>query len=169
MKKTVLLILLFILLSGCENSMKNARANDLRAKTDRANDLHNARMAEWGAMTSTRLAAKKKLTSVSVLGGVLLIAAFTVSGSYYMFSVSIVKARQVGIMRVPLDRHTRQYPLLVSGSKAYNPNTLANSDLGQTQWPYPDALEGSYRVQMIGAGEPKYKTYQEYENQKLLR
>lgn len=167
MKKTVLFILLFILLSGCEE-VRQAKAYKIRQGENRKNDLHNAKMAEWGAMTATRLAAKKKLISVSVSAGIGLIVVFAISGSCYVVGVSVAKVRQANLMLIPLDRNTKQYPFIVAGGKqAYNPNTLASSDIWRNSLPYPDALRGSQGVQMIGSGEPRYKSYEEYEG-KLL-
>ncbi len=168
MKKVILLIALAIFLLGCENSMKAARAREVRARTDRANDKHALAMAEWGAMTSTRLAAKKKLIFVSASAGIILIAITIISGSYYIVGFFIAKVKQANLMLIPLDRHTRQYPVIISnGQRAYNPNTLASSPFAVDSLPHPQLVDSSTTI-LIGEG-PRYNSYKEYkEDQKLL-
>lgn len=171
MKRTILLILLFFLLSGCKNSMKEARADAVRAQTRRANDRHQAAMAERAAMTETRLATKTYFLWSGGVGGAVLIMVLAGSVSYFVVGFSMAKVKQANLMLVPLNNQTKQYPLIISnGGRAYNPNTLAASDMDVIRLPHPDALRGSQGVQMIGAGgEPRYKSYREYEQTLLLK
>jgi hypothetical protein len=163
----ILFIILFILLSGCNSSMKSARARDLRAKTDRANDIHNAAMAEREALTPARLAAKENLILTGAIAGVVLILVLAGSGSYFIVGFSVAKVRQVNLMLIPLDKATRQYPLVISnGNRAYLPNTGERNDLRQNQLPYPELVNGSHAVQLSGV---RFNSYEDYQAQKLLK
>lgn len=168
MKRTVLLIILFILLSGC-SEVRQAKAYKSRSQTRRANDIHQAAMAERAILAPTQIAAKGNLIWSGMVGGILVIIVFAGSFSYYVVGVSIAKVKQANLMLVPLDKATRQYPLLITGgNKSHNPNTLSVSDVWENSLPYQEALRASTAVQMIGAGEPRYKTYKEYEQALLL-
>lgn len=169
MRKVILLIILFILLSGC-SEIRYAKAREISAETRRKNERHQADMEEQNALMPTRIAAKGNLIWSGMVGGILVIIVFAGSFSYYAIGVSIAKVRQANIMFAPLDKVTRQYPLLITGgNKSHNPNTLSVSDIWENSLPYQEALKGSQAVQMIGAGgEPRYKSYQEYEQELLL-
>ncbi len=169
MKRTVLLIILFILLSGC-SEVRRAKAYKSRSQTRRANDIHQAAMAERAILAPTQIAAKENLIWTGTIAGIVLIVVTTGATSYYIVIFAIAKVKQVNLMPIPLDKATRQYPLIIAGGKrAYNPNTLASSDLRIDSLPYSEALRGSQAVQMIGAGEPRYKSYKEYEQELLLK
>lgn len=163
MKRTVLLIILFILLSGC-SEIRKAKAYEIRSKARRANDAHRAAMMEQATLAPARITAKKNLILTGAMAGQVLIVVLTASGSFYIIAFAITKVKQANLMLIPLDK-TSQYPLVISnGRKSHNPNTLATSDLRRDRLPYPEALRGTQAVQMIGAGgEPRYKSFAEYE------
>lgn len=168
MKKVVLLIILFILLSGC-SEIRYAKAREISAETRRKNESHQADMEEQNALMPTRIAAKGNLIWSGMVGGILVIIGFAGSFSYYVVGVSIAKVKQANLMLVPLDKATRQYPLIIAGSKkSHNPNTLSVSNVWKNSLPYQEALRASTAVQMIGTGEPRYKSYKEYEQELLL-
>lgn len=168
MRKVVSLIFLFVLLSGC-GEVGKAKAYKIRSQVQRTNDAHRATMAERATLAPTRIAAKENLIFSGAVAGIVLIVALTGSMSYYIIGVSVAKVKKADVMQIPLDKHTKQYPLLITGGKrAYNPNTLAAGDLDVIQLPHPETLRGSQAVQMIGAGgEPRYKSYSEWEGRLL--
>lgn len=164
---TKILLILFILLSGC-GEVSKAKANSIRQQEHRTNDIHDAMMKEEEALRPTVIAIKETLLWTGTIAGQVLIMVLAVSGGFYIIAFTIAKAKQANLMLIPLDKATHQYPLVIAGGKkAYNPNTLAVSDAWIDKLPYPEALRGSQGVQMIGAGEPRYKSYEEYEG-KLL-
>lgn len=168
MKKVVLLIILFILLSGC-SEIRYAKAREISAETRRKNERHQADMAERNALMSTHIAAKGNLIWSGMIGGIIFIFALAISGSFYVVGFSIAKVKQAGLLLIPLDEKTRQYPLIIAGSKkSHNPNTLSVSNVWKNSLPYQEALRASTAVQMIGTGEPRYKSYKEYEQELLL-
>jgi hypothetical protein len=177
MRRIIFFLTLFIFLSGC-SEIRYAKAREIRAETRRQNEIHalkmeekRAELAERQALKEVRIVVKQNLIQTGMIAGIVLIVVVTGSVSYYIAGSSVAKVKQANIMQIPLDRVTRQYPLLIKGgNQAYNPNSLSNSSLVKIQGPHSEALEFSYKVQGIGAGPlyEKYKDYEEVQNQKLL-
>jgi hypothetical protein len=153
MKQTLLIIVLAtVLLTGCKNSMKEARAAEVRAETRRRNEIHAAKMAERRATANVRLATLDTFYYSLAVSSMVVIVGGGLALSWLMVGSSVNHVKHRRIMRVPLDVETRQYPLLVygNGRRVFNPNNgerLLLSELSGAELP---RIEASTKVQLAG-------------------
>lgn len=172
MRKIIWLVLLFIFLSDC-SEIRFAKANEIREKTNRDNEWHVLEIEEEEeklriikALRAARIKAAENLLWAIMTSGIVLIVVLAGSGSYYVIGISIAKVRQADLMFVPLDKTTRQYPMVIShGNRAYLPGTGERAPLDEDQIPYPQLVSGSHAVQLTGV---RFSSYQEYEEQTLI-
>lgn len=152
MKRLVFIVVIISLLTGCNNSVKNARANSIRQSTNRTNDKHDLAMADSRSLTSVRLIVKEVLLW-SVMGGALaIILSFAGSFAYLVAGTSFYFVRDRKTQQIPLNPQTRQYPLLMygNGRRIFNPNNgerLLLSDVSSADLP---RIEAATRVQLAG-------------------
>lgn len=149
MKKLIVILIFFFALTGCNNSVKDARAYGMRQATGRTNDNHNLAMADSEALTPTRLMVKEVLLWSLMFGGVIVI--ITTTGVYGYFAVGMAINR-VRFWYVPLDTATRQYPLLLygNGRRVFNPNNGERLLLSEVSEAQLERIEAATRVQMAG-------------------
>jgi hypothetical protein len=150
--KQLLVLIIVILLTGCNNSIKDAKANSIRQQTRRANDKHNSAMADSRALATTRIVVKEVLLWSLMVGGVIVVISGA-GGLAWLFvggSVNIIRHQRT--QQIALDVATRQYPLLVygNGRRIFNPNNgerLLLSDVSTADLP---RIEASTKVQLAG-------------------
>jgi hypothetical protein len=148
----ILIIVTIILLTGCNNSVKDAKANAIRQQTRRTNDKHSLAMADSKALTSTRLIVKEILLWSLMVGGVVVVISGA-GGLAWLFvggSVNIIRHQRT--QQIPLDMTTRQYPLLMygNGRRVFNPNNgerLLLSEVSDADLP---RIEAQTKVQLAG-------------------
>jgi hypothetical protein len=148
-KKLIIIAVVILFLAGCKNSMKEARAAEVRARTKRANEIHALNMAEKRATIPVRLAVKDTLYYSLMVGGVVLIIG-TSGALTWLFIGSAVN--RVRFHQVPLDQVTRQYPLMIygNGRRAFNPNTGERLLLAETSQTDRQLTAGSQTIQLAG-------------------
>lgn len=151
-KKLIIICAVFFLLTGCDNSMQKARARNLRAATNRADDRHDLRMDDSYALTPVRLIVKEVLWWSLMVSGVLVLVSFAGAFSYFTIGASYYTIRDMKTQKVPLDTDTRQYPLLLygNGRRVFNPNNgerLLLSDVSEADLP---RIEAATQVQLVG-------------------
>jgi hypothetical protein len=149
MKKLIIIAITILLLTGCKNSMKEARAAEVRAQTKRANEIHAANMADRQAMTPVRLVVKDTLYYSLMIGGVVLIIGTSGALTWLFIGTAVNRVR---FHQIPLDVATRQYPLLMygNGRRVFNPNTGERLLLAETSTIEPNRIEASTKVQVAG-------------------
>jgi len=154
MKKLFILIIAIILLTGCDNSMKRARAADLRARTRRANDIHQARMADRRATTQIRLMALDVGYYALMVSGLVVIIGTGFAGSWLVIGSSIGIVQRVQVHRIRLDPMTKQYDALLYGPASerrfLNPNTGEQRRLSETNVADQRRIEATAKVQIAG-------------------
>lgn len=151
-KKYIFLILVFsLIVTGCTD-IRRARANDIHARTKRANDWHNQQMSDNKALEEDRLYIKATLMWTGAIGGIIVIMGTAAGWVYYLGGWAIAKARHASFLQVPLDTDTHQYPLLIygNGRRALNPNTGQRFLLDTVAPPHPQLTAGSQAVQIGG-------------------
>jgi hypothetical protein len=149
MRKLIIIAIAILLLTGCKNSMRDARAAEVRARTKAANEIHAANMADRQAMTPIRLTVKTTLY-YSVMIGVAVLIVGTGGALTWLFIGTAVN--RVRFHQVPLDVATRQYPLLMygNGRRIFNPNTGERLLLSETSQTNRQLAAGSQTVQLAG-------------------
>lgn len=154
MKRLLILVFAVILLTGCKNSMKDAKAAEVRAETRRRNEIHAAKMADSRALMPVRLATKKTLYWSLMIGGMVVVVSGAGALAWLMVGGSVNIIRHQRTRQIPLDVATRQYPLLVygppNGRRAFNPNNgerLLLSECAEASLP---RIEASAKVQLAG-------------------
>lgn len=148
----IAILLILFLLSGCKNSMKEAKATEVRHETKRRDDIHNIKMADSRALTPIRLATKEVLWwSLRISGSVVIVGG---GGAlvWLMIGGSINTVRHQRIHKIPLDVTTRQYPLLVygNGRRAFNPNTGERLLLSEVSEAHGPRIKSITQVQLAG-------------------
>lgn len=158
MKRLVFILLISILLVGCKNSMKEARAADLRARTKRTNDMHDVKMAEKRALMPVRLAVKEVLWWTAMGVGVFVLISsgvgFGVGSTLVFVGGSIGMVQRIQVQRIPLNKETRQYDLLIYGPagrrRFRNPNTGESKRLSEASPAEVARIKASTQVQLAG-------------------
>lgn len=147
----ILIIVSMIMLTGCAE-IRYAKANSIRATTNRANDKHDLRMDDSRALTPVRLAVAEALLWTLMVGGVVVIVSAAGAISYSMAGASFYFIRDKRTQQVPLDTATRQYPLLLYGNsrRAFNPNTGERLLLSDANEADLLRIEASTKVQLAG-------------------
>jgi hypothetical protein len=145
-------VLVAVLLTGCRNSMKEARAAGVRAETRRRNEIHAMKMAERRATANVRLATMDAFYYSLAVSGSVVIVGGGCALTWLMIGGSINHVKHRRVMRVPLDPVTRQYPLLVygNGRRVFNPNNgerLLLSEISEAGLP---RIEATAKVQLAG-------------------
>lgn len=134
MRKLFIILIAIILLSGCDNSMKKARARALNHATQRKDDIHHQRMVEKRKTEPLRLMIAEvfynTLAVIIMVGG----AMSTVAFIYFLFGWVYHKVQGFRFRQIPLDEATKQYPLLLygGGQLAFNPNNGELKRLDET-------------------------------------
>lgn len=153
MKNLLAILLLAILLMGCDNSVKHAKANSIRQATNRTNDKHNLAMADSKALAPVRLIVKEVLLWSLMVGGLVIITSSAGATSYFLlgYAVTFISHRR-SHQQIALDVVTRQYPLLMygNGRRVFNPNNgerLRLSDVSSAELP---RIEAQTKVQLAG-------------------
>lgn len=152
MKNLIVILAIFILLTGCDNSIKHAKANRIRAATNRANDRHDLEMSDSRALTPVRLIVKEILLWSLMGSGALVLVSFGVAFSYFTIGASYYVIRDMKIQQIPLDVATRQYPLLIygNGRRSLDPNNGERLRLTDVSKADPLRIETTARVQLAG-------------------
>ena len=154
MSKHLIAILLVVadIISGCKNSMKEARAAEVRAKTNRRNNIHDQKMADTKALTPIRLATKEALYWSLMVGGSVVIVSGGGALAWLMIGGSINSVRHSRAQQIPLDVATRQYPLLVygNGRRLFNPNNGERLLLSEVSEACLPRIQASKQVQLAG-------------------
>lgn len=152
MKKLAVILVLFILLTGCDNSIKHAKANRIRQATNRANDRHDIEMADSRALTPVRLRVKEVLLWSLMGSGMLVLISFSGAFAYFTIGASYYVIRDMRVQQIPLDVATRQYPLLIygNGRRSFNPNNEERLRLSDGSAADPLRVKASNEVQLAG-------------------
>lgn len=152
MRYLLFAFLIITVLSGCKNSMKEARAAEARAETRRRNDIHNAKMADTKSLTPVRLATKETLYWSLMVGGSVVIIGGSTALTWLMIGASFNFVRHQRIKQIPLDVATRQFPLLIygNGRRAFNPNNGERVLLTEKSEAHQPRIEASTQVQLAG-------------------
>ena len=155
MRKLFIILVMFVfLLTGCKNSMKEARASDLRARTRRANDTHQAKMADRRATTQIRLMAIDVAYYALMVSGVVVIVGSGFAITWLVIGGSIGLVQRVNVHRIRLDSVTKQYDALLYGPASerrfLNPNTGEQRRLSETSVADRRRIEATAKVQIAG-------------------
>lgn len=147
-----LLIVLALLVVGCNSSVKDARARGLRHSTDRADDRHNLKMDDSRALTPVRLIVKEVLLWSLMVGGAMVFLGGGFSLAYVFVGASFYAIRDMGIQQIALDEKTRQYPVIIygNGRRIFNLNTGERLLLSETSEAHDPRIEAATRVQLAG-------------------
>jgi hypothetical protein len=150
----LLLFVVFALLSGC-SEQRRAKAYELNSATNRKNDLHDSQMADRAALQPVRLAVVEVAMWSLMVGGVFIIGAVSIGGSWYIFGSVRNHLEKQKIIRIPLNPETRQFDFIIynHGRRALDPNTGQRFLLSETSGPDRQLVEGSHAVQLAGASE----------------
>lgn len=173
MKKYLFIGVMILLLTSCaQDPRKQAEADriHIEAASKAANealnrtiisDQHEAEMLEQRATRDNRIAAWNALwKTFKIYGSIslavsLLAFAFAVARTSIGVSGAIVTAAQVKANLIPLDRHTRQFPLLrhVHGTRyaLHNPNTGSVVMLDAARNEDRQLIAAAGAVQLYGA------------------
>ncbi len=154
MKKLLIVLVMFFLLTGCKNSMKEARAADLRARTRRANDLHQVKMADRRATTQIRLMAIDVGYYALMVSGLVVVVGTGFAITWFVIGGSIGLVQRTQIQRIRLDPVTRQYDAILNGPpgsrRILNPNTGERLLLPENGIAEASRIQQSTRVQVAG-------------------
>lgn len=156
MTKTILAITLITaaLLSGCKNSMKEARAAEVYARTRRANEIHAAKMKEQRELAPVRLVVKEVMLLTLMGAGVFLLVSSGIGGGYLIIGGSIGLVERVKVHRIKLDPVTFQYDFIAFGPpgnrRFCNPNTGERDLLDNISPADRIRIEASTKVQLAG-------------------
>ena len=158
MKRLIVLIAL-VLLTGC-NSMRQAKAEQVRATTRRTNEIHAQQMADNNVLAADRIAAKMIILWSLTTSGVIILISASLAGSWALigFSLSWVReqANKANIQTIPLNPITRQFDLIIyQGNRAYDPNTGQRVLLDRIADPQPMLVAGTYQVRLNGVSSQK--------------
>jgi uncharacterized protein YceK len=150
--RITVIIVLAILLTGCDNSIKHAKARNQHHATNRADDRHDLAMADSAALTPVRLIVKEFLLWSLMVSGIALMVGGVASAIYFLVGMSFYSIRHKRAQQIPLDIATRQYPLLLygNGRRIFNPNNgerLLLTDVSEAELP---RIEASTKVQLAG-------------------
>lgn len=154
MRKLLIILIAIILLTGCKNSMKEARASDLRARTRRANDIHQAKMADRRATTQIRLMAVDVGYYALMVSGLVVIVGIGFAITWLVVGSSIGVVQRVQVHRIRLDPVTRQYDALLYGPSRerqfLNLNNGAQRLLSETNEADVAQIAEATKVQIAG-------------------
>lgn len=154
MKKLIIIFFAIIFLTGCKNSMKEARAADLRARTRQANDIHQAKMADRRATTQIRLMTIDVAYYALMVSGLVVIVGAGFAITWLVIGGSIGVVQRIQVHRIRLDSVTRQYDALLYGPSSerrfLNPNNGEQRRLSETSIADPDRIVASTSVQIAG-------------------
>ncbi len=153
-QKLIIILVMLVLLTGCKNSMKEARAADLRARTRRANDLHQAKMADRRATTQIRLMAIDVGYYALMASGLVVIVGTGFAITWLVIGSSIGVVQRVQVHRIRLDPMTKQYDALLYGStnerRFLNPNNGEQRLLNETNEADLARITATAKVQVAG-------------------
>ncbi|KKM14888.1 hypothetical protein LCGC14_1701620, partial [marine sediment metagenome] len=131
-----------------------ARASDLRARTRRANDTHQAKMADRRATTQIRLMAIDVAYYALMVSGVVVIVGSGFAITWLVIGGSIGLVQRVNVHRIRLDSVTKQYDALLYGPaserRLLNPNTGEQRRLSETSVADRRRIEATAKVQIAG-------------------
>lgn len=168
----LLLLIPLILLTGCRQPVKSARAYAIQSAADQAaldresqrrysKAIGEIQLAERQATSNAKIAARENFIWWSSLAGVVavvvLILSFAGSLSYTAvgYAQAVVKQAELNATLVALDKGTRQFPLLTTyvgkGRFAvHNPNTGACYILDTRQEPDARMIAAAGLTQVSG-------------------
>lgn len=152
MRQVLVLIIAASILLGCDNSMKQAKANRIWQATKRVDERHNLAMADSETLTPTRLIVKEVLLWTLMTSGAAFMIGGVIFAIYFLAGMSFYGVRHKRTQQIGLDITTRQYPLLMygNGRRVFNPNTGERSLLSDVSAAELPRIEASTRVQLAG-------------------
>ena len=153
-KKLSIILVMVIFLSGCENSMKSARARALNHEIQRKDDLHQAKMRDRRATTEIRLMTIDVAYYALMVSGPVVIVGVGFAVSWLVIGGSIGLVQRIQVHRIRLDSVTKQYDTLLYGPSSerrfLNPNTGEQRLLNETNEANTARIEATAKVQIAG-------------------
>ena len=154
MRKLLVLILAIILLTGCDNSMKAARARALNHKTDQLDDIHEEKMRVKRETREIRLMTLDVGYYALMVSGVVVIVGSGLAITWLVIGGSIGLVQRVQVHRIRLDPMTKQYDALLygpaSGRRFLNLNTGEQRLLNDRAEADVARIEATAKVQIAG-------------------
>lgn len=152
MKKLLVLLIAVALLTGCDNSMKAARARALNHKTDRLDDIHEQKMGEKERTEPLRLMIAEVFYNTLAVIIMVVSTAGTMAFIYFLFGWAYHKVQGFRFRQIPLSETTKQYPLLLygGGQFVFNPNSGELKRLSETSIADQRRIVASTKVQIAG-------------------
>lgn len=153
-KKLFILLVMFFLLTGCDNSMKAARARALNHKTDQLDDIHEEKMRDRRATREIRLMTIDVAYYALMVSGLVVIVGTGFAFSWLVIGGSIGLVQRIQVHRIRLDSVTKQYDALLYGPSSerrfLNPNTGEQRLLNETNEANAARIEATAKVQIAG-------------------
>ena len=154
MKKLFIILIAIILLTGCDNSMKAARARALNHKTDQLDDIHDEKMRDKRATREIRLMTIDVAYYALMVSELIVIVGSGLALTWLIIGGSIGLVQRVQVHRIRLDPVTRQYDTILSGPpgsrRSLNLNTGERLLLPKTGIAEAARVQESTRVQVAG-------------------
>lgn len=154
MKELFIISIIFILLTGCKNSMKDARARALNHETQRKDDLHQLKMADKRAATETRLMTIDVMYFSLRISGFIIIIGTGFAITWFVIGASIGLVQRIQVHRIRLDPVTRQYDALLYGPSRerqfLNLNTGEQRQLAESNEADVARIAETTKVQIAG-------------------
>ncbi len=147
-----LVTFVLVVTSGCDNSMKAARARALNHKTDQLDDIHRQKMIEKRKTEPLRLMIAEIF--YNTLAVIIMVAGTAGTGAfiYFLFGWVYHKVQGFRFRQISLDEATKQYPLLLygGGQFVFNPNNGELKRLSETSGADVARIEATAKVQVAG-------------------
>lgn len=152
MRKLFIILVMFFFLTGCENSMKKARARALNHATQRKDDIHRQKMKEKEKTEPLRLMIAEVFYNTLAIIIMVVGALGTMAFIYFLFGWAYHKVQGFRFRQIPLDETTKQYPLLLygGGQFVFNPNNGELKRLSETSVAGNRRVAASTNVQIAG-------------------
>ncbi len=155
MRKLFIILVMFVfLLTGCKNSMKEARARELNHATQRKDDLHQLKLADKRATTEVRLMTIDVAYYALMVSSVVVIVGSGFAITWLVIGGSIGLVQRVNVHRIRLDSVTKQYDALLYGPASerrfLNPNTGEQRLLNDRAEADVARIEATAKVQIAG-------------------
>ncbi|KKN24823.1 hypothetical protein LCGC14_0891150 [marine sediment metagenome] len=152
MRNLLVVLIAIILLTGCDNSMKAARARALNYETDQLDDIHQQKMREKRRTEPLRLMIAE--VSYNTLAVIIMVGATagTMAFIYFLLGWAYHKVQGFRFRQISLDKTTKQYPLLLygGGQFVFNPNNGELKRLSETSVADQRRIEATAKVQIAG-------------------
>jgi hypothetical protein len=152
----IIFLLAMLLSSGCDNSMKQAKARSQTHATNRVDERHRLAMADSRALTPVRLIVKEVLLWGLMSSGVAFMIGGVISAIYFLTGMAFYSVRNRRVQQIGLDVATRQYPLLMygNGRRVFNPNTGERLRLSESSVAELPRIAAQTQVQLAGLQPP---------------